>query len=157
MDYFIKINDNNEPEGHPFSKKNLNSNFNTLNFDAGVPSGWMKFERVEKPNLGPSTENPYKKFGTPECEYKVIDGVVKDVWNVIDVTDAEKTALQDQEKALWASLPTEAAPPSWVFDETTCRYKAPVDLPSDTATKENPEGKVYVWNESTTSWDEVTD
>ena len=36
--------------------------------------------------------------------------------------------------------------PSWVLDETTCKYEAPVAYPSD--------GKYYRWNETTTSWDE---
>ena len=38
---------------------------------------------------------------------------------------------------------------SWLLDEATCRWKAPVDMPTD-------EGKIYTWNESTTSWDETT-
>jgi len=33
---------------------------------------------------------------------------------------------------------------SWVLNETTCRYEAPVAKPDD--------GKYYVWNEETTSW-----
>ena len=36
---------------------------------------------------------------------------------------------------------------SWVIDETTWRWKAPVDMPDD--------GNLYVWNEETTSWDAV--
>ena len=38
---------------------------------------------------------------------------------------------------------------SWVLDEATCRWKAPTDKPTT-------EGKDYVWNEETTSWDERT-
>jgi len=37
---------------------------------------------------------------------------------------------------------------SWTLDEATAQWKAPVDYPTD--------GKVYTWNEETTSWDEVT-
>ena len=37
--------------------------------------------------------------------------------------------------------------PSWTLVEATCQWKAPTDMPSD--------GKKYVWNESTTAWDEV--
>jgi len=36
---------------------------------------------------------------------------------------------------------------SWVLVEATCRWKAPVDMPTT-------EGKIYTWNEETTSWDE---
>ena len=38
---------------------------------------------------------------------------------------------------------------SWLLDETTCQWKAPVDYPTD--------GKRYTWNEETTSWDAVTE
>jgi len=37
---------------------------------------------------------------------------------------------------------------SWVLDETKAQWKAPVDYPTD--------GKVYSWDEATTSWVEVT-
>ena len=38
---------------------------------------------------------------------------------------------------------------SWTLDEATCRWEAPTPMPV-------VEGKFYTWNESTTSWDEVT-
>lgn len=34
--------------------------------------------------------------------------------------------------------------PSWILDETTCQWDAPVEYPDD--------GKDYKWNEETTSW-----
>lgn len=39
--------------------------------------------------------------------------------------------------------------PSWVLDEETCTWEAPVAMPTD--------GGQYVWNEETTSWDLVTE
>lgn len=36
---------------------------------------------------------------------------------------------------------------SWSLNEDTCLWQAPVPMPDD--------GKIYVWNEETTSWDEV--
>ena len=39
---------------------------------------------------------------------------------------------------------------SWVLDEETCRWEAPVAYP-DAA-----EGEFYQWNEDTTSWDLVS-
>jgi hypothetical protein len=36
---------------------------------------------------------------------------------------------------------------SWVLDETTCRWKAPVEKPVD--------DKIYTWDEATTSWVEA--
>ena len=43
---------------------------------------------------------------------------------------------------------------SWVLDEDSCRWIAPVVMPSDAGTGEPP--KRYTWNEETTSWVEVT-
>ena len=36
---------------------------------------------------------------------------------------------------------------SWVLDENTCQWKAPIPMPTD--------GKMYGWNEGTQAWDEV--
>lgn len=36
---------------------------------------------------------------------------------------------------------------SWVLDEETCRWQAPVSYPTD--------GETYTWNEDTTTWDSV--
>lgn len=33
---------------------------------------------------------------------------------------------------------------SWILDETTCQWKAPVDYPTD--------GKMYFWNEEKQNW-----
>lgn len=35
--------------------------------------------------------------------------------------------------------------PSWILDEDTCQWHAPVSYPDD--------GQVYFWNEETQSWD----
>ena len=37
--------------------------------------------------------------------------------------------------------------PSWVLNEDTCWWNPPVDYPTD--------GKLYTWNEDTTSWVEI--
>ena len=39
--------------------------------------------------------------------------------------------------------------PSWVLNEESCVYEAPVAYPTD--------GEMYTWNEETTSWDLVTE
>ena len=38
--------------------------------------------------------------------------------------------------------------PSWILNETTCRWDAPIAMPTD--------NKLYCWDESTTSWVEDT-
>ena len=37
--------------------------------------------------------------------------------------------------------------PSWILNETTCRWEPPVPYPTD--------GKYYMWDETTTSWVEI--
>jgi hypothetical protein len=43
---------------------------------------------------------------------------------------------------------------SWVLNETTCLWDAPVAMPADAGTGEPP--KRYSWDEATTSWVEMT-
>jgi hypothetical protein len=40
--------------------------------------------------------------------------------------------------------------PSWVLDEDSCLWEAPVAMPEDAGTGEPP--KRYTWDEATTSW-----
>jgi hypothetical protein len=39
---------------------------------------------------------------------------------------------------------------SWLLDENTCWWNAPIPYPTDIGTEENP--KRYSWDEATTSW-----
>lgn len=39
--------------------------------------------------------------------------------------------------------------PSWILNEESCVYEAPVAMPTD--------GAMYTWNEETTSWDLITE
>ena len=43
---------------------------------------------------------------------------------------------------------------SWVLNETTCRWDAPVAMPSDAGQGDPP--KMYTWDENTVNWVEVT-
>lgn len=38
--------------------------------------------------------------------------------------------------------------PSWLLDTNTCQWQAPIPYPND--------GKMYIWDEATQSWVEVT-
>jgi hypothetical protein len=42
---------------------------------------------------------------------------------------------------------------SWVLNEDTCLWEAPVSMPQDAGTGEPP--KRYTWDEATTSWVEI--
>ena len=153
MDLFIKIDENNKIVNHPCVKENLKAAFPKLNWDSSTPpSGWLKFEKTPQPYHG-----PYQRIGDPMVTYQIVDGVAKDVWNFIDYTDDEIKAKQDRIKAKWADLPAESRPASWKFNEDICYYEAPVALPADAASKTNPDGKLYEWDESSLSWKEVTE
>jgi len=43
---------------------------------------------------------------------------------------------------------------SWLLNETTCNWEAPVALPQDAGTGDPP--KFYTWNEDILNWQEVT-
>ena len=154
MAYFIKVDESNQAIGHPFFQENLEQVYPNHDWSNGPMTGYLEFVHVA-PELG-----VYQKFDETVgadislafnhngLEYKLIDGKIKQFWHVLDLTDAEKKTKQDQVKANWAALDP-AGPASWTFDEATCSYKAPVAYPSD--------GKNYKWDESTTSWKEVTE
>ena len=67
----------------------------------------------------------------------MFDGIVKDVWSVRPMTDAEKAEKIAQYKA---------NPPyaSWTLDEATLVWSAPTPKPDD--------GLKYRWNEEALSW-----
>lgn len=44
---------------------------------------------------------------------------------------------------------------SWVLNEESAQWEAPVPPPSDAISSENPNGVAYRWNEETTSWAEI--
>tara|TARA_R100001443_G_scaffold218_1_gene897 strand:- start:7 stop:492 length:486 start_codon:yes stop_codon:yes gene_type:complete len=160
MNFFIKVDANNKAIGHPFIQHNLKQVYPNHDWNSGPMSGYLEFVHVQ-PELG-----VYQKFDETVgadislaynhngLEYKLIDGKIKQFWHILDLTDEEKKAKQNDIKARWAALDP-AGPASWTFDEATCSYKAPVDLPSDAAFPDNPDGVFYQWDESTTSWKKI--
>ena len=48
-----------------------------------------------------------------------------------------------------AFIPPKPNYSSWILNENTCQWEAPIPYPTD--------GQMYVWNESTLSWDLVTE
>lgn len=100
------------------------------------PSGFVEFIRVAPPELG-----PYEKDQT--VTYELVAGKYTDVFRCSQMTDDEKTQKQNAVREGWA----ENGYPSWVFNEETCTFEAPVNMPED--------GNDYIWDEPTTSWVEV--
>lgn len=149
---YIKVDENNIFEDHPHFESNLKQLYPDHDFTLGPPKGWVEFIRIEPPILG-----PYQKFDETKggnialafnhngLEYKYEDGVYKDVWHVLEMTDAEKAAKQEEVKSLWEQ---NVGFLSWTFDEETCSFIPPTPYPED--------GKMYKWNEETVTWEEVS-
>jgi hypothetical protein len=136
MKLYIQIRDG-KPYEHPILESNFKEAFPDVDTE-NLPSNFAKFERVTLDWLG--------VYQVHEgVSYEWVDGIVKDVHKVRDMTLAEKTAKQDSVKNWWAE---NGRYPSWVFDELNCRYVAPVPMPTD--------GKNYAWDEATISWKERT-
>tara|TARA_B100000214_G_C23952772_1_gene621284 strand:+ start:1270 stop:1824 length:555 start_codon:yes stop_codon:yes gene_type:complete len=149
---FIKVDSSNTPINgiHPSWESNLRSCFPEHDWTSDAPpTGYKLFERVAKPSIG-----IYQKFKEEigadiagafdhnGLEYKYFPDTdkVTDVWHYRDMTDVEKQAKQDAVKDSWKV----DGYASWIFDETICDFRPPVDYPSD--------NKIHAWKESTQEW-----
>lgn len=83
MDLFIQIR-NGQPYEHPILGDNFRHVFPELDVN-NLPPEFAKFERIQNPrNAGP--------YEVDEVSYQWVDGVVKDVWTVRQMTQEEKDA-----------------------------------------------------------------
>lgn len=101
------------------------------NIVAEVITGIDETELIE----GLDTEVWYANFRGQVCKRTSYNGNYRKNYAGIGYTyDAERDAFI-------APKPFE----SWVLNEETCRWEAPVPYPTD--------GEQYVWNEETVTWD----
>lgn len=136
MNLFIRIK-NNQPYEHPIFEDNFRQVFPYIDVEK-LPPEFARFERIEAPIVG-----VYEVY--EGVTYEWVDGIVKDVHHVRDMTEQEKLDKQNEVKVYWA----EHGFASWVFNEEICRFEAPVPMPDD--------GKFYQWNEDTTSWEAINE
>ena len=136
MEFFIKIKDG-QPFEYPILGDNFRQAFPNIDVD-NLPLEFARFERVPCPSL------VYATLNHPTPTYQYIDDVVKEVWNITPMTTQEITIKQNNVKTHWA----ENGFASWTFDEITCSFVPPLPCPVD--------GKMYRWNEETTSWIQST-
>lgn len=132
MNYFIQTK-NNEPIEKPFDEVYLRTNFKVLDVN-NLPKNIEKIKFVFAPQLG-----AYEKNQTVTYE-RSSDGVITLIWRCEQMSNQEKIEKQNLIKNIWKST----GYASWVFNEETCSFDAPVKKPED--------GKSYIWNEPTTSW-----
>ena len=128
MELYIQIKDG-QPFEHPIIGDNFREAFPDIDVNS-LPPEFAKFERVER-SVSPSV------YEIAEVNYLWVDGIVKDVWSLRQMTAEEKaekinTAMQHQPYL------------SWTFDEPSCKWIPPTPYPTD--------GGYYVWDESTLLW-----
>lgn len=133
MNLFIQLKDG-MPYQHPILEDNFKQAFPDIDISTLPDQRFAKFERVEKPVLG-----PYEVY--VDFNYGWVGNVVKDVHNVRNMRPEEKLEKQNLIKAQWAMFPAWS---SWTFNEQTAAFEPPVPLPTD--------GQKYVWDEPTISW-----
>jgi len=131
MELFIRIK-NEQPFEHPILGNNFRQAFPDIDVD-NLPPEFARFTRVDAPVIG-----VYQIY--EGVTYEKVGDVYTDVHQVRAMTAEEITAEQNTVKAQWA----EVGFASWVFDEATCAFKAPIAMPQDE--------KSYYWDEATTSW-----
>ena len=136
MEFFIKIKEG-QPFEHPILKDNFCQAFPHIDVN-NLPSEFARFERVPCPSL------VYTTLNNPTPTYQLIDGVVKEVWDVTSMTAEEITIKQNNVKTYWI----ENGFASWVFNETTCLFDPPLPCPVD--------DKMYRWDEASLSWIEIS-
>jgi len=130
MSLFIRIQDG-IPFEHPIFEGNFKDAFPNVDTE-NLPSNFAKFVRVEQPAVG--------VYEVAEISYEWDGNVVKDIWTIRSMTEEEKQQKQDFVKSKWAATGYS----SWTFNEETCLFESPIPTPND--------GKMYLWNEETTSW-----
>lgn len=134
MQLIIQIK-NGEPYNHPILLENFVQAFPEINLN-NLPIEYAWFERVQSPTMGPYTKKIYSK-------YEFVGDIVKDVWYKEEMTAEEKQTKQSQVKQEWAQCGYN----SWIFNEETCSFQAPVPYPTD--------GKIYEWDENLSNWREL--
>lgn len=134
MELFIRIKDG-QPFEHPIFGDNFREAFPHVDVN-NLPPEFARFERIEPPVWGPYDKNQRVQYE------RGADGVYRDTWYCDKMTAEEVKAKQDEIKAQWAA--SDVTPKSWVFDETTCSFQAPVPYPTT--------GLMYRWDEPSLSW-----
>tara|TARA_R110000822_G_scaffold196718_1_gene334657 strand:+ start:310 stop:714 length:405 start_codon:yes stop_codon:yes gene_type:complete len=133
MRLFIQIRDG-APFEHPIQEDNFKFAFPQIDMN-NLPEEFMDFERVDQ-----KTEL-YEVF--TEMPYFIdTDNVVRN-GTKRDMTAEEKAAKIQELKDHWEIIGF----PSWVFDETTGDFSAPLPYPD--------QDRKYRWNEDIVNWVEI--
>lgn len=83
MELFIRLKDG-QPFEHPIFGDNFRQAFPDVDVD-NLPDWVARFERIEAPACG--------EYEKPVLAYGWVDGVVKDVWTIVEMTTEEKAEV----------------------------------------------------------------
>ena len=117
MNLYIQI-ENDQPINHPVLMDNLVQSL------GGIPSGWEQFIRVPRPTL-----SVYQVLDSEEPTYTKQFGYWMDTWALRDMTDAEKTAKQQDTRDAFNAREYAENWSAWTLDEATCTMVPPIPRP----------------------------
>jgi len=135
MKLYIQVKYN-QPVNHPSLESNV------LEVFGGIPENWEPFVRVEMPS-----PPLYKALVSQTPDYVKVNGIWTDVWSFRDMTAEEKAEVIRQVTETFRGQPQAENWATWVFDEPTCTFKAPIPKPID--------GKYYRWSGADNNWKEA--
>ena len=96
LDLYIRLDENNNPIDHPIFADNIKQVWPDFDFE-NLPPGWAKFIRTRAYPTDVHFHDEFKAISEPT--YKWVDGVVKEVFEIRDMTDEEKeNFLNDRKK-----------------------------------------------------------
>lgn len=133
---FIKIDNANNPIGHPLLKSNL-----IHIFDEDIPSEFVPFVKAD-----PMTIDIFEiDLGN---RYVFDDGEVKEVRNIRSMTEEEKNSKIESMKEEFYTV---TGFRSWDYSIEHKVMTAPKPRPEDSVYN------IYVWNEEILDWEKVND
>jgi hypothetical protein len=138
MSLYIEI-ENGQPKNHPAFEENLMQAFQH------IPPHWEAFKRVDPPAVG-----IYEVLDETPV-YEKVGNFWSDVWTVRPMTDAEKTAKQQDVITAFRSRENSENWAAWTLDEATCMMVPPIPRPAPDQAKLD-QGISTVWCGADANW-----
>jgi hypothetical protein len=139
MNLYIQIQDG-QPINHPAFEDNLLQAF------GAIPENWEPFVRIECP-----IPTIYQILETPAPVYQKVNNVWTDVWPLRDMTDAEKTAKQQEVITAFNQREQASNWSAWTLDETTNTMVPPIPRPEEDQVKLNAGIRTF-WCGADSNW-----
>jgi len=139
MGLFIETKDG-QPVNHPAFLDNLMQAF------GHIPAHWEPFVRIARPAL-----SVYEVLDSEEPTYQKIDGSWTDVWAVRAMTQAEKTAKQQEVITAFNAREQASNWSAWTLDEATCQMVPPIPRPEPDEAK-IAQGILTFWCGAENNW-----